>query len=140
MTIDDIIEDFSFLDDWEDRYRHVIELGKALPALDDSERSAENKVAGCVSQVWLVTETGSGDDPVLTFRGESDAHIVQGLIAILLAIYNGRTASEILAIDVKPIFDRLGLDAALSPQRSNGFYAMVERIRRDAAAARGAAG
>ncbi len=135
MTIEEIIEDFAFLDDWEDRYRHVIELGKALEPLSEAERSAENKVAGCVSQVWLVTETKNGGDPVLTFRGESDAHIVQGLIAILLAMYSGHSAQDILALDVKPVFDRLGLDSALSPQRSNGFHAMVERIKRDAAAA-----
>ncbi len=130
--IDALIDDFAFLDDWEERYKHVIELGKAMAPLDDAERSGQNKVAGCVSQVWLVTEVGAGENPTLTFRGESDAHIVQGLIAILLTVYSGKSAQDILETQAQPVFERLGLHEALSPQRSNGFFAMVERIRHDA--------
>ncbi len=140
MGIEQLIEDFTFLEDWEDRYKHVIELGKALPPLEESERTAQTKVAGCVSQVWLVTAHDDGAQPVLTFRGESDAHIVQGLIAILLTIFSGKTAQEILTLDVKPVFEKLGLNEALSPQRSNGLYAMVDRIKRDAQTALGTAG
>jgi len=132
VPIDTILDDFAFLDDWEDRYRYVIELGRTLEPLADDERNAETKVEGCTSQVWLVTAVGDGDDPVLRFRGESDAHIVRGLIAILLALYSGRRASEILAADSREIFDRLGLRDHLSAQRSNGLTAMVGRIRRDA--------
>jgi len=131
-SIETILEDFEFLDDWEDRYRYVIELGRTLAPLGDDERTAETKVEGCTSQVWLVTEVGAGDDPVLTFRGDSDAHIVRGLIAILLALYSGRHAGEILAADSAEIFDRLHLRDHLSAQRSNGLTAMVGRIRRDA--------
>lgn len=133
-TIDELIEDFAFLDSWEDRYKHVIELGKALPPLDPAERSGETKVQGCVSQVWMVTEVASSDgaSPVLTFRGESDAHIVQGLIAILLTLFSGKTAKQILEIDPQDVLGRLGLNDALTPQRSNGLYAMVDRIRADA--------
>jgi cysteine desulfuration protein SufE len=133
LNIQDLIDDFAFLDDWEDRYKQVIELGKALPPLTEQERSPGNKVAGCVSQVWLVTEVGPG--PQLTFRGQSDAHIVQGLIAILLMIYSGKTAHEICDIDARAMIGQLGLDDALSPQRSNGLFAMVGRIRHDAEAA-----
>src|SRR5689334_7354221 len=98
-SIDAILEDFEYLEEWEDRYRYVIELGKALPDLPEADRTAENKVRGCASQVWLVTETGDGADPVLTFRGDSDAHIVRGLVAIVLAIYSGKKASEIERLD-----------------------------------------
>jgi cysteine desulfuration protein SufE len=132
VPIKTILDDFAFLDDWEDRYRYVIELGRTLEPLADTERTAETKVEGCTSQVWLVTAVGDGEDPVLSFRGESDAHIVRGLIAILLALYSGKRASEILAADSTEIFDRLGLRDHLSPQRSNGLTAMVGRIRRDA--------
>ena len=127
--------EFDLLGDWEERYRYVIDLGRDLAPLSDAERSDANKVRGCASQVWLVTEPQADGD--LSFRGDSDAHIVRGLIAILLRLYSGRTPGEILAFDAKAAFERLGLTGALSPQRSNGLFSMVERIRRDAEAARG---
>jgi cysteine desulfuration protein SufE len=131
-TLDELASEFDLLDDWEQRYRYVIDLGRELAPLSEAERSDVNKVRGCASQVWLVTEAkGAG----LGFRGDSDAHIVRGLIAILLRLYSGRTAGEILAFDARAAFDRLGLKSALSAQRSNGLFAMVERIRRDAEAA-----
>ncbi len=136
MDIDSLIDDFSFLDDWEDRYRFVIELGKELAPLSDEEHSAANKVQGCVSQVWLVTEPHENVATApIRFRGDSDAFIVRGLIAIVLSIYSGKSASEILAIDARSIFQKLGLNEHLSPQRSNGLYSMVERVKADAAAA-----
>lgn len=131
-TIQTIRDDFSLLDAWEDRYRYVIELGEALPSFPDVERTPANKVPGCVSQVWLTTETGSGDDPSLTFQGDSDAHIVRGLVAIMLALFSQHRASEILAIDAEATLKALGLDEHLSPQRANGLRSMVKRIRRDA--------
>lgn len=135
MSINDLIDDFSFLDDWEDRYRYVIELGKDLEPLSEEEHSRANKVEGCVSQVWLVTEPQrDGSDPHLVFRGDSDAFIVRGLISIVLRIYSGQTASTILATDARNIFEKLGLNEHLSPQRSNGLYSMVERVKVDAAA------
>jgi cysteine desulfuration protein SufE len=134
-TIDTIRDDFSYLDEWEDRYRYVIELGEALPAFADADRTAANKVPGCVSQVWLTTDSGPGTDPVLTFHGDSDAHIVRGLVAIMLALFSGRTASEILDTDAETTLKALGLDEHLSPQRANGLRSMVKRIRRDAEAA-----
>lgn len=132
MDIASIVDDFGFLDDWEDRYRYVIELGKALPPLHESERTEANKVRGCASQVWLVHETDGEDDPVLTYRGESDAHIVQGLIAILLALYSGQRASRILDLDAEAKLNEIGLRDHLTAQRSNGLTSMVNRIRRDA--------
>jgi cysteine desulfuration protein SufE len=134
-SIDTILEDFEFLDDWEDRYRYVIELGRTLAPLSEEEHCPANKVEGCASQVWLVTQSSGGDDPVLTLRGDSDAHIVRGLIAILLALYSGRRASEIQAMDPGEVFDRLGLREHLTRQRSNGLTAMVERVRQEADAA-----
>ena len=137
MTIDEIIDNFSLLEEWDDRYRYVIELGRTLPALCERDRSEANKVAGCASQVWLATAVrpdGAGG-PVLNFAGDSDAHIVRGLIAILFALFSGRHARDILAIDADATFGRLGLRGHLTPQRSNGFRSMVERIRSDARAA-----
>ncbi len=131
-TIDELIENFSFLDDWEDRYRYVIELGKTLPALSPAEHNDINKVRGCASQVWLVSEPASDDGRRIVFRGDSDAHIVRGLIAILFALYSGKPAKDILSIDAIALFDRIGLREHLTPQRSNGFRSMVERIRSDA--------
>ena len=134
MTIDEISENFALLDDWDDRYRYVIELGRTLAPLSDAARSDANKVQGCASQVWLTTDVkpdGPGG-PVLTFAGDSDAHIVRGLIAILFAIYSGKPAREILSTDAVAVFERLGLREHLTPQRSNGFRSMVERIRVDA--------
>jgi cysteine desulfuration protein SufE len=135
--IDAIIDDFSVLEEWDDRYRYVIELGRKLDPLDDRDRTDRNKVQGCASQVWLATTVhpdGAGG-PVLTFSGDSDAHIVKGLIAILFATYSGRPARDILATDAVALFDRLGLREHLTPQRSNGFRSMVERIRSDAKSA-----
>jgi cysteine desulfuration protein SufE len=139
MSVEDLIEDFSFLDDWEERYRYVIELGRGLEPLSAEEHAPANKVQGCVSQVWLVTEVRGGKaaangDSRLFFRGDSDAFIVRGLIAILLRIYSGLTPSEILSIDARPIFEKLGLNEHLSPQRSNGLYSMVARVKADATA------
>ena len=137
MTIDDLIENFSLLEDWDDRYRYVIELGRGLPPLAESAHNDANKVQGCASQVWLATSVaGNGaGGPVLTFLGDSDAHIVRGLIAFLFIAYSGKPAGDILAIDAIALFERLGLREHLTPQRSNGFRAMVERIKRDAQAA-----
>ncbi|MBB4065752.1 SufE family protein [Gellertiella hungarica] len=131
-TIDQIIDDFAYLDDWEDRYRYVIELGKALPDLPDALKTAENKVQGCASQVWVVSEAEAGADPVLHLRGDSDAHIVRGLVAIVLAAYDGRHASEIAALDASELFSKIGLIEHLSAQRANGLRSMINRIREDA--------
>jgi len=131
-AIDQILEDFSYLEEWEDRYRYVIELGKALPDLSDADRTAENKVRGCASQVWLVTEPGDGPDPVLNLRGDSDAHIVRGLVAIVLAIYSGKRASEIASLDALDIFRSIGMIEHLSAQRANGLRSMVNRIQSEA--------
>lgn len=129
-AFEEIAETFAFLDDWEDRYGHVIDLGKALPPLAEAERVAETKVQGCASQVWLVPEVeGMGPGAVLRFRGESDAMIVRGLIAVLIALYSGLTVREVLAVDAPKELGRLGLDRHLSSQRSNGLRAMVARIR-----------
>jgi cysteine desulfuration protein SufE len=136
--LSDIRSDFAVLDDWEDRYRYVIELGRTLKPLPDELRSDANKVRGCASQVWLATSveprTGTGA-PHLKFQGDSDAHIVRGLIAILFAIYDGRSADEIRATDPEAVFAELGLKEHLTPQRSNGLASMVARIRADAATA-----
>ena len=131
-AFEEIRENLSYLDDWEDRYKYIIELGQALPPLADAEKSSANKVQGCVSQVWLVTER---DRDLLSYRGESDAMIVRGLVAILVALYSGRPAEEIATTDAISIFDELGLREHLSTQRSNGLVAMVNRIRSDARAA-----
>src|SRR4051795_10910676 len=140
-TIDDIIENFALLDDWDDRYRYVIELGRTLAPLPDPARVESNKVQGCASQVWLTTEVNPGGPagPVLSFVGDSDAHIVRGLIAILFAVYSGKPAREILATDAVAVFNRIGLREHLTPQRSNGFRSMVERIKSDAQSALAAA-
>ena len=132
-SLDQIRDDFAFLDDWEDRYRYVIELGRDLEPLSDAERSPENKVQGCVSQVWLVcAKDGPASDPVLHFRGDSDAHIVKGLVAIALSALSGRQASEIEAFDAVSLFEELGLVEHLTPQRANGLRAMVARIKGEA--------
>lgn len=131
-SIDQIIDDFAYLDDWEDRYRYVIELGKALPELPEAERTAENKVRGCASQVWLVVKPDTGANPVLHLQGDSDAHIVRGLVAIVLAAYDGKRASEIADLDAADLFARIGLIEHLSAQRANGLRSMIARIREDA--------
>jgi cysteine desulfuration protein SufE len=131
--IDVIIDNFALLDEWDDRYRYVIELGRGMDPLPDIHRCDANKVQGCASQVWLGTSAGfAGEQPVLNFCGDSDAHIVRGLVAILLAVVSGKPADHILAADPIALFDRLGLREHLSPQRSNGFRSMVTRIRADA--------
>jgi len=131
-SLDKIMDDFSFLDDWEDRYRYVIELGKELPDLADEKKTAENKVQGCASQVWVVSRSDGGPDPILTFEGDSDAHIVRGLVAIVLATYSGKKASEIAALDAIEVFGKIGLVEHLSSQRANGLRSMVNRIREEA--------
>jgi cysteine desulfuration protein SufE len=142
MTIDDITENFALLDEWDDRYRYVIELGRTLAPLPEAARSDANKVSGCASQVWLTTvvEPDGPRGPVLRFTGDSDAHIVRGLIAILFAIYSGKPARDILDVDALTLFDRLGLREHLTPQRSNGLKSMVGRIRDEARGALVAAG
>ena len=132
-AIDEIIDNFSLLDEWDDRYRYVIELGRGMSPLPEIHRTDANKVQGCASQVWLATTARFDDEqPVLDFCGDSDAHIVRGLVAILLAVVSGKPAAEILAADPIALFDRLGLREHLTPQRSNGFRSMVARIRTDA--------
>jgi cysteine desulfuration protein SufE len=134
MTIDEIRENFELLEEWDDRYRYVIELGRTLDPMPEAEHSAENKVNGCVSQVWLsrqIDRSGNGE-PRLKYLGDSDAHIVRGLIAILLTLYSGRTPQQILSTDALAVFDEFGFRDHLTPQRSNGLRSMVERIRSDA--------
>ncbi len=135
--INEIIDNFSVLDDWDDRYRYLIELGRELSPLAEAAHNDANKVQGCASQVWLDTDVrpNGADGPVLTFAGDSDAHIVRGLIAILFAIFSGKTANDILTTDALALFERIGLREHLTPQRSNGFRAMVERIHAEANAA-----
>lgn len=133
MTIDDIRDNFALLDEWDDRYRYVIELGRSLAPMSDEEHSAANKVQGCASQVWLSRSVDrSSGEPVLNFKGDSDAHIVRGLIAILLTLQSGKTARAILDTDPIAVFDELGFRENLTPQRSNGLRSMVERIKNDA--------
>ena len=134
MTIDEIKDNFALLDEWDDRYRYVIELGRTLAPMSEADHSAENKVQGCASQVWLA-RTLTRDDAggqILHYVGDSDAHIVRGLIAILLALYSDKPPQTIIATDAIALFEELGLGEHLTPQRSNGFRAMVDRIRRDA--------
>ncbi len=132
-TIDEIRDNFEVLDEWDDRYRYVIELGRTLEPMPESEHSSENKVQGCVSQVWLSKRIDRGNGaPILKYLGDSDAHIVRGLVAILLSLYSGRTPQEILATDALAVFDEFGFREHLTPQRSNGLRSMVERIRADA--------
>ena len=133
-AIDEIVENFTLLDEWDDRYRYVIELGRTLAPLAEAAHVEANKVRGCASQVWLVTHVkpNGAAGPVLSFEGDSDAHIVRGLIAILFALYSGKAAKEILDVDALALFDRIGLRENLTPQRSNGLRSMVERIRAEA--------
>jgi cysteine desulfuration protein SufE len=141
MTIDEIRDNFALLEEWDDRYRYVIELGRTLAPMPEAEHSAANKVQGCASQVWLARkiERNETDEPRLKYLGDSDAHIVRGLIAILLTLYSGRSPREILATDAIAVFDEFGFREHLTPQRSNGLRAMVERIRSDAREALAAA-
>ncbi len=137
MAIDEILDNFALLDEWDDRYRYIIELGRGLSPLPDAARNDRNKVQGCASQVWLLThiKPNGSSGPVLSFEGDSDAHIVRGLIAILFALYSGKSAREILSTDALALFDSIGLRENLTPQRSNGLRSMVERIRTEAQAA-----
>jgi cysteine desulfuration protein SufE len=136
-AIEEIVENFELLDEWDDRYRYVIELGRTLTPLPDEAHVDANKVQGCASQVCLLTDVkpDGASGPILTFQGDSDAHIVRGLIAILFALYSGKSARDILAIDSLALFNRIGLRENLTPQRSNGLRSMVERIRAEAKAA-----
>ena len=136
MTIEEIRDNFALLDDWDDRYRYVIELGRTLTPMPEEEHSAANKVLGCASQVWLSKQVDrGGGEPPLKYLGDSDAHIVRGLIAILFALYSGKPAREILDTDAVALFEKLALREHLTPQRSNGFRSMVERIKSDARSA-----
>ena len=141
-TIDEINENFDLLDEWDDRYRYLIELGRTLAPFPETERTDANKVQGCASQVWLTTdiEPDGARGPILRFLGDSDAHIVRGLIAVLFALYSGKPARDILAIDAPALFERLGLREHLTPQRSNGLRSMVARIRDEARGALATAG
>ena len=132
-SIEEIVENFSFLDDWEDRYGYLIELGRALKPLSDEEMNDTNKVRGCVSQVWLVNEKEKGK---VQFRGASDAHIVSGLVAIALSIFSGKEPADILNTDEQAVFREIGLEEHLTPQRSNGLKSMVQAIKKMAAEAR----
>ncbi|MBY0532679.1 MAG: SufE family protein [Xanthobacteraceae bacterium] len=137
--IEKIIDDFELLDSWDDRYRYVIELGRKLPELPADDHVDANKVQGCASQVWMISErlpsSTRGDGPILRFEGDSDAHIVKGLIAILFALYSGESAKQIVETDANAVFNKLGLGEHLTPQRSNGFRSMVERMKHDARSA-----
>jgi cysteine desulfuration protein SufE len=138
MPIDHIREDFDVLDDWEDRYRYVMELGRAMPPLDEALRTDANKVRGCASQVWLaskVAPTVDGRDRTLVLIGDSDAHLVRGLVAITIALYEGLPLGQIAKLDAEKALDSLGLKEHLTPQRSNGLASMIKRIRADAEAA-----
>ncbi|MFC7399663.1 SufE family protein [Chelatococcus sp. GCM10030263] len=132
--LDEILDNFEFLDDWDDRYRYLIELGRMLDPLPGEAHTEANKVRGCASQVWLETtvDRSRSGEPAIVFRGDSDAHIVRGLIALAFAIYSGRPAPDILATDAHAVFQKLGLGEHLTPQRSNGLRSMVERIKSDA--------
>jgi cysteine desulfuration protein SufE len=140
MSLDEIIENFNFLDDWEDRYRYLIELGRMLEPLDEAAHNDTNKVLGCASQVWLETRVATDETgkPILNLKGDSDAHIVRGLVALILALYSGKTPATILTTDAQALFQSLGLSAHLTPQRTNGVRSMVERIKKDAKAAEAA--
>ncbi|MCB9946553.1 MAG: SufE family protein [Rhodospirillaceae bacterium] len=129
MTLDDIIETFEFLDDWDDRFAYLIELGKKLPGLPDDAKTEANKVHGCTSQVWMVSHVQPGNPPCVAFEADSDAFIVRGLIAILMAAYSGQTARHILDTDIGAVFERLSLGQHLSANRQNGFFAMTSRIK-----------
>jgi cysteine desulfuration protein SufE len=135
MDLQEIVGNFDVLDEWDDRYRYLIELGRELEPLPEDAHTDVNKVRGCASQVWLETTVGdNGSGRILTLRGDSDAHIVRGLIALIFALYSGKAPAEILETEAQPLFERLDLAAHLTPQRSNGVRAMVERIKADARA------
>lgn len=132
MDLNEIVDNFETLDEWEDRYRYLIELGRELEPLAEAAHNDVNKVRGCASQVWVESTVHRNGETRITFKGDSDAHIVRGLITLVFALYSGKTSGEIVATEAQPLFDRLGLSAHLTPQRSNGVRAMVERIKTDA--------
>lgn len=132
-SIDDLVEDFELFEDWEERYRYIVDLGKKLPPMPEDEKIEDNKVRGCMSQVWMTSQVDDSTEPsTLSFRADSDALIVKGLIAILLELYSGRTPQEITELDATEALTRLGLESHLSPNRRNGFVAMVGRIKAEA--------
>ena len=135
QTIEELADEFALLPDWEERISYVIELARGLAPLSDEERSEENRVRGCVSRVWLVSEKHADEPEKLYFRGDSDAHLVRGEVALLLRIFSGRTPDEILSVDPKAVFERLGLQDALTAQRSNGLFSMMNRIQHEARSA-----
>ena len=133
-TIDDVLETFEFLDDWEDKYKNIIDLGRHLPEFDEKYMTEENRVHGCTSRVWLVHQLVDGN---VMFKGESDAHIVRGLVAVLLMVFSGKSPSEILNTEPRDTLDRMGLEKHLSPMRTNGLFSMVKKIKIIAAAYQG---
>ena len=138
MTLDEIVENFELLDEMEDRYRYLIELGRDLEPLDEAAHNDDNRVRGCASQVWVETRaTGTGEDQRLHLRGDSDAHIVKGLIRLVFAQYGDRAPREIVATDIEPLFERLGMSQHITRQRTNGVRSMVDRIKTDARNAMG---
>ncbi len=129
MTIDELIEGFELFEDWEERYRYIIEMGRKLEALPEDAKIELNRVQGCVSSVWMISDASASSPPRFTFKADSDSHIVRGLIGILLLAYSDKTADDIASVDIDDIFERLGLGRHLSPNRRNGFFSMVERIK-----------
>jgi cysteine desulfuration protein SufE len=134
LRVDDVVDSFEVLDEWEDRYRYLIDLGRKLPPYPEAARDAVHKVEGCVSQVWLNPHFSDETPPRFSFEGDSDAHIVKGLVALMMILFNGKTVDEIAATDAKAILEKLGLARHLSPMRTNGLYSMVRRIHQLAAA------
>ncbi len=130
-TLQDVMETFEFLDDWEDKYKYIIDLGRKLPAMDEDYLTDENRVHGCTSRVWLLHNF---EDGKVNFQGESDAHIVRGLVALILMIYSDKTPSEIADTDARAILNELGLEKHLSPMRTNGLFSMVEKVKKISAA------
>lgn len=128
-TLEDVLETFEVLEDWEDRYRYLIELGRKLPPYPEKARTEAHKVRGCVSQVWLNPHFSDDAPPLFTFDGDSDAHIVRGLVALMMLLFSGKTCEEILSTDAKAILEQLGLSKHLSPMRTNGLYSMLGRIQ-----------
>lgn len=128
-TYEELKDDFSFLDDWEERYRYIIDLGRHLPLMDAALKTEETLVPGCTSRVWMISTVTKDAPPLIHFVADSDAHIVRGLIGVLFILFSGKTAQEILAIDIHDVFQTLGLEDHISPNRRNGFFSMVGRIR-----------
>lgn len=134
VSFDDLVDNFGMFDDWEDRYRYIIDLGKKLPAFPDALKNDAHKVRGCMSQVWIVPGHADSDENGFAFAADSDAHIVKGLIHVLASLYTGKAMADVAAIDAEAAFTQLGLDQHLSPSRRNGLVSMVDRIRAAAAA------